>query len=115
MKTLANQTISIVNLLFLLKDGPKTWIELYDSGVFFAESHLYKTFNACKRAGFIVKDHREWYEYDSYLGRRRFCDWWVITSLGMDFLKCYDTEERPWNLWRYKVNEDRRPKPVEVV
>jgi len=102
VKTLANLKVSMINLLYLLKDGPKTWTELYQSGVFFSPSHLYKTFNACKRAGLIVKDHREWFEYDVYLGRRRFSDWWVITTLGMKFLNYYDNEEQPWRIERFR-------------
>ena len=94
--------VSIVNLLYLLKEEPKTRIELYESGAFSGWKHIYKTLLTCKRAGLIVKSHREWFEYDSYLGRRRFCDWFAITSLGLNFLKVYDRKERPWRIQEYK-------------
>ena len=101
---MTNLTVSIVNLLFLLKDEPKTRTELYDSGVFFGWKHLYKTVATCKKLGFIVKSHREWFEYDSYLGRRRFCDWLAITGLGLNFLKFYDNEEHPWRAKQVAVS-----------
>ena len=108
MKTLTNLTVSIVNLLYLLKEEPKTRTELYDSGVFFGWKHVYKTLLTCKRVGLIVKSHREWFEYDSYLGRRRFCDWFAITSFGMNFLECFDNEAHPWRIQqKFRVGKNR--------
>jgi len=93
LRSLDMKLVSVINCLFLLKDEPKTWIELRDSGAFFSWKHLYKTVQVCKRAGLVVKDHREWFEYDVNLGRRRFLDWWCITSLGINFLKFYNNDE----------------------
>lgn len=97
-----NLTVSIVNLLYLLKKEPKTRTELYDSNAFFGWKHLYKTIHVCKRTGLIVLDHREWFEYDVTLGRRRFSDWFAITSFGLNFLKCYDNEEHSWHIRKYR-------------
>lgn len=110
-KMLAN-LVPIVNLLYLLKAEPKTRTELYDSGVFFGWRHLYKTIHVCKRVGLIVKSHREWFEYDVYLGRRRFYDWWVITTVGLIFLKFYDNEKHSWQI--RKMDKNRCVRQVAV-
>ena len=94
-----NLIVSIVNLLFLLKE-PKTQAEIYHSNVFTWEE-LQKTIDFCKRARFIVKDYEE------------TSGWLTITSLGMVFLKCYDNEKHPWHIRRYNVS--KQPKTIEEI
>ena len=97
--------VPIVNLLYLLKVEPKTRTELHDSGAFFGWKHLYKTIVICKRVGLIVKSHREWSGYDVELRRKRFRDWFAITTVGLNFLKFYDNEEHPWRIQKFRAGE----------
>jgi len=104
--------VSIVNLLYLLKDEPKTRTELYDSNAFFGWKNLYKTIMICKRTGLIVKSHREWSGYDVELRRKRFRDWFAITTVGLNFLKFFDNEKHSWQI--RKANKNRGVKQVAV-
>lgn len=90
--------VSIVNLLFLLKEEPKAWTELYDSGVFYGWHHLRRAIDVCRRAGLVVKDRVDVFDWDSSLGRRGTQEWWAITTLGLNFLRLYDNEEHRWQL-----------------
>lgn len=101
-KRLDAKLIRTINLMFLLKSGPKTWKEMYKSGVFITQNQLHFTIKYCKEVGLIILDHLEYSKYDINIGRRRFCNWWVITSLGMNFLRFYDNKSHQWQLGRYR-------------
>jgi len=86
--------------------------QLYDSDAFFGWKHLYKTIMICKRTGLIVKSHREWSGYDVELRRKRFRDWFAITTVGLNFLKVFDNEKHSWQI--RKLNKSRSVRQVAV-
>ena len=89
--------VRLVNLLFLLKSGPKHTQELIDSQSFCSIRDFKRALRTAQKSGLICVEEMEFLYFEPHSKQRRHQRrWWRLTSLGLDFLHCYDNEHRRW-------------------
>lgn len=90
--------VSILNILTLLKEEPKGFQQLYDSGCFYGWRHLHETVRTCLNAGLIEREYigREELHVKEVMSHTLHKRLWhkafnlfYLTSMGVDFLSFY--------------------------
>ena len=89
---------SILNLLILLREEPKGFQQLYDSGCFYGWNHLHSTVMVCLKAGLIGIEYKGRVKLNvnrvmsRTLHKRRWhkaINYFYITSTGLNLLSIY--------------------------